>query len=687
MTTFSDLLNQTIAGWNFNSAALRSLLQALLKYLKVLDMDIDAMQGKEEAPASSSEKLDEILLQNDNLKNEIEELRQKNKAMEKELQELHRQTNLIQEEVTDLSDQVKNMKEHMSGFSDQLMELKGNMVDICEQGKMIKAFMEEFRHINEKVQDDLKKLNQVGGSLVESDREVIDKLMDEVNDLKTLVDNFLQTQPNTSDLEEKLQRLEAACKNVGTEQEDKDMRSWMQKLQEDVELLKAAHAVVPEDDKTTEHLQSQLDDLRGLLEDIIMSLTCSVHGDHEDLADDDDVEDFSRNNDRTGLTSRTTKMGLKLKMVFEHFDQLQDKLSNLPSQPQLPQAQMQAPRDRSDKEVDLSFMSDVQGAFKQLEVQCGKLSESTRSLQEDNRQKQNHIDVLYNTTAMLEKKSNQQEAEAKTKVNRQELDTVTEQLHSLLNGLLEKMTVHEQDWLKFVADVHKQMENKLDRMELDKLLKKKLKARWKEMFTKLQAEGGDERDAACVKKKLLETFRCLSCDRPTMMSPHWQKMPCYPSWTPIKTSRPFSAWDNEQLHEAVMAGQPKAAAACDKEGTGKHHSCNHGSRRSTPHEAKHGHVDGKIPPKLDGIKVDGYGGSGGWGAHDSNPPGDGKAPPTGTRSRRGSHKASAKVYNKYELPVRTTKINIKTKDPPASKVPCARCFACSVKDEPPVTAE
>lgn len=675
MTTFSDLLNQTIAGWNFNSAALRSLLQALLKYLKLLDMDIDAMQGKEDAPASSSsssssEKLDEILLQNDNLKNEIEELRQKNVAMEKEVQELHRQTNLIQEEVTDLSDQVKTMREEMTGFSDQLMELKGNMVDVCEQDKLIKKFMEDFRHINEKVQDDMKRLNQVGGSLVESDRAVIDELMDKVNDLKGLVDNFMKTQPNLGDFEEKLRRLEAANKETGTEQEDKDMRSWMQKLEQDVEQLKAAHAVAPEDDKTTEHLQSQLDDLRSLLEDIIMSLTCSVQGDHEDLGDDDDVEDFSRNNDPTGLTTRTTKMGLKLKMMFEHFDQLQDKLRNLPSQPQLQQVQVQVPRERSDKEVDLSFMSDVQGAFKQLEVQCGKLSESTRSLQEDNRQKQNHIDVLYNTTAMLEKKSNQQEAETKTKVNRQEFDAVTEQLHSLLNGLLEKMTVHEQDWLKFVADVHKQMENKLDRMELDKLLKKKLKARWREMFAKLQAEGGDERDAACVKKKLLETFRCLSCDRPTMMSPHWQKMPCYPSWTPIKTSRPFSAWDAEQLHEAVMAGQPKAAGAGDKEGTGKHHSCNHGGRRSTPHE-------GKMLPKLDGVKGDGYGGPGG------NPPGDGKAP-TGTRSRR---KASAKVYNKYELPVRTTKINIKTKDPPASKVPCARCFACSVKEEPPVTTE
>lgn len=671
MTTFADLLNQTIAGWNFNSAALRTLLQALLKYMKLLDVDIDSMQGgKDEAPASGSEKLDELLLQSDNLKNEIEELRQKNMTMEKELQDLHRQTNLIQEEVTDLSDQVKTMKEEMSGFSDQLMELKGEMVDICEQGKMYKTFMEEFRNTYEKVQDDLKKLNQVGGSLVESDRAVIDELMEEVNELKAMVDNFLQSQPNMSDFEEKLQRLEAANKKLGADLENKDIRSWMQKIEEEVEQLKAAAPVAaPEDDKAVENLQSQLDDLRSLLEDIIMSLTCSVHGDHEDPADDDDVEDFSHSNDHSGLTSKATKMGLKLKTVFEHFDQLQSKLGNLSLQAQQPQVQLQASRERSDKEVDLNFMSDVQGAFKQLEVQCGKLSESTRSLQEDNKQKQNHIDVLYNTTAMLEKRSNQQEAEAKTKVNRQEFDTVSEQLHSLLNGLLEKMTVHEQDWLKFVADVHRQMENKLDRMELDKLLKKKLKARWKEMFSKLQGEGGDDRDAACVKRKLLETFRCLSCDRPTVMSPHWQKLPCYQPWTPIKTSRPFSAWDAD-LHDAVMAGQGRAAVGpTDKEG--KQHTCNHSGRRSGAHEAKHGHADGKVP-------------AGGWGAHDPNLPGEGKAPAPGARSRR---KSSAKVYNKYELPVRTTKINIKTKDPPVSKVPCARCFACSVKDEPPVTAE
>lgn len=685
MTTFGDMLNQTIAGWNFNSAALRNLLQALLKYLKLVDVDIESMHGKEEAPASSSsEKMDEILLQTDNLKNEIEELQQKSKAMEKELQDLHRQINLMQEEVTDLSDQVRSTKEEMTDFSNQLTELKSDIVEVSEQSKSMKTFVEEFCQVNGKVQDDQKKLNQVGGLLVESDRAVIDELMNEVNTMKALVDNLMQTQPNISDLEEKLQRLEAASKQTETVAEDKELRSWVLKLQEDVDQLKAAQAVPLEEDKTTEQLQSQLDNLRGLLEDIVMSLTCSEHDDHEDLADDDDVEDLSRSNDRTALTSKTTKLGLKLKMVFEHIDQMQDKLSNLPSQQQPPPVQVQAPKDRSEKEVDLNFMSDVQGAFKQLEVQCGKLSESTRSLQEENRQKQNHIDVLYNTTAMLEKKSNQQEAEAKTKVNRQEFDAVTEQLHSLLNGLLEKMTVHEQDWLKFVADVHKQMENKLDRMELDKLLKKKLKARWKEMFAKLQAEGGDERDAACVKKKLLETFRCLSCDRPTMMSPHWQKLPCYPSWTPIKTSRPFSAWDTEQLHEAVMAGQPKAAGAGNKEVTGKHHSCNHGGRRSTPHEARHGSIDGKILPKLDGIKVDGV--PGGRGAHDCHSPCEGKAP-TGTRSRRGSHKSSTKVYNKYELPVRTTKINIKTKDPPTSKMACARCFACSVKEEPPVVTE
>lgn len=673
MTTFSDLLNQSIAGWNFNSSALRSLLQALLKYLRVLDVDIETVQTKEEPPPalSSDEKVDELQLQNENLKKEIEELRHKNKTMETELQELHHHNISLKEDVMDFLDQFKRMKEEMFDFCTQLKELKGDMVDFCEQNKLIKAFMEEFRHLNENVQDELKKLHQVGGSLGDADRAMLSELVDELNDLKALADNFMRRHQKMEDFEERLLKLEAANKRMGADLESKDLRNWVQKLEEDVEQLKAAQGS-PMDETAVQHLQNQLDDLQGLLEDIIMSLTCGVHSDQEDQPEEE-VEDFAQSNDRTALTARSVKVGIKLKLVFEHFDLLQDKMSNFFQQ------QQQQPRDRIEKEMDMSFVNDVQEAFQQLQAECGKLSESTRCLHEENRQKQNHIEALYNQTAMLEKKSNQQEAETKTKVNRQEFDAVTEQLHSLLNGLLEKMTVHEQDWLKFVADVHKQMENKLDRMELDKILRKKLKARWKELFAKLQAETGDERDAACVKKKLLETFRCLSCDRPTVMSPHWQKLPCYPSWTPIKTSRPFSAWEAGQLHDAVMAGQPKST---DRE-MGKF-PCSHGSKRGVPHDGKHPQADSKIPPKLDGIKVESFNISGNWSSHEPNSPTDGKAT---VRSRRGSHKSGAKVYNKYELPVRTTKMNIKTKDPPTTKLPCARCFACSVKDEPASTAE
>lgn len=71
------------------------------------------------------------------------------------------------------------------------------------------------------------------------------------------------------------------------------------------------------------------------------------------------------------------------------------------------------------------------------------------------------------------------------KVSRVQFDATTEQLNHMMQELVAKMSGQEQDWQKMLDRLLTEMDNKLDRLELDPV-KQLLEDRWKSLRQQLK---------------------------------------------------------------------------------------------------------------------------------------------------------------------------------------------------------
>ncbi|XP_026220298.1 glutamine-rich protein 2 isoform X1 [Anabas testudineus] len=342
------------------------------------------------------------------------------------------------------------------------------------------------------------------------------------------------------------------------------LRRSVQKLEEDMKQLKAKQALSDER-MTDQNLQDQLDDLRGMLEEMMLSLTSELSSnlEDEDEQDESNSEALDQNKERSVFTSRTVNIGRKLSRLFQYYEQLQDTVNNLLQQ----QTGGRAGPLKIRENVEL--VNDVQKAILQLQAECEKLHETTRCLHEDNRQKQSHIEELYKTTEELdEKKADKQMVESEikadksvleSKVSRLQFDSATEQLNTMFHELLNKVMGQEQDWHKVIDKLSTEMECKLNRIELDSV-KKQLEDRWKSIHERLQAQGAPEHeDAAGIRKQLVDRFHCLSCDRPVVKhtpGPHLVTLPSTPGFPSHKSIRPFTVYALEQFRQHYRSLRP-----------------------------------------------------------------------------------------------------------------------------------
>nr|XP_043906059.1 uncharacterized protein C16orf96 homolog isoform X2 [Solea senegalensis] len=205
-------------------------------------------------------------------------------------------------------------------------------------------------------------------------------------------------------------------------------------------------------------------------------------------------------------------------------------------------------------------VDDVQQTIVQLQDECEKLQDSMRRLYEDSGQKQRHIEEMYQTMQQLdERKADKHMVETEIKadkcaldgkVSRRQFDSATEQLTDMFHELLSKVTGQEQNWHKVVHQLSTEMECKLNRIELDSV-KKQLEDRWKNIHEKLRKQEAPEHDdAAAIRKRLVDRFHCLSCDRPVVKhtpGPHLVALPSTPGFPSHRSMRPFTVYALEQF--------------------------------------------------------------------------------------------------------------------------------------------
>ncbi|XP_032995293.1 glutamine-rich protein 2 isoform X2 [Lacerta agilis] len=305
---------------------------------------------------------------------------------------------------------------------------------------------------------------------------------------------------------------------------------------------------------TAIYLQEQLDKLRGVIENMMASSSTLLSMSMPPTPEPGVAPAQST------CAACSLDVSEKVSQLFKRYEQLQDLINNF----MLRQADgklAKKPKHRQDEEM----LSQIQSTILQVQDDCEKLNATAGTLVEDHRQKQKEINMLFKSLERLEsvkadKDSLEMEIDVKAdkaalaaKVSRSQFDATTEQLHKMMQELLNKMAGQEQDWQKMLDKLLIEMDSKLDRLELDPF-RQQLEERWKDIRKQLKErmpqEIGDE--AAGIRRRLLAHFHCISCDRPLEMvvpGPHITTLPAVPGLPPHQSLRPYMVYELEQIRQ------------------------------------------------------------------------------------------------------------------------------------------
>ncbi|KAG8129008.1 hypothetical protein E2320_015805 [Naja naja] len=301
------------------------------------------------------------------------------------------------------------------------------------------------------------------------------------------------------------------------------------------------------------YLQEQLDKLRSVIENMMSSSSTLLSMSMPPIPESGVAQVQST------CAACSLDVSEKVSQLFKRYEQLQDSVNNF----MLRQAESKTkkPKQRQDEEV----LNQIQCTILQVQEDCEKLNATTGNLVEDHHQKQKEISALYKSLEKLEnekvdKDCLETEIHVKAdktalaaKVSRTQFDATTEQLHKMMQELLNKMVGQEQDWQKMLDKLLIEMDSKLDRLELDPF-RQQLEDRWKDIRKQLKQrvpqDEGDE--AAGIRRRLLAHFHCISCDRPLEMvvpGPRITTLPAVPGLPAHQSLRPYMVYEMEQIRQ------------------------------------------------------------------------------------------------------------------------------------------
>ncbi|XP_077183819.1 glutamine-rich protein 2 isoform X2 [Paroedura picta] len=302
-------------------------------------------------------------------------------------------------------------------------------------------------------------------------------------------------------------------------------------------------------------LQDQLDKLRSVMENMMASSSTLLS-----MSMPPTPEPGLAQVQQSTCAACSLDVSEKVSQLFKRYEQLQDSINKF----MLRQAEgkvTKKPKERQEEEL----LNNIQTTILQVQDDCEKLNATTGTLLDDHRQKQREISMLFKSLEKLEKDKADKdrivmEIDVKAdksalaaKVSRSQFDATTEQLHKMMQELLNKMAGQEQDWQKMLDKLLIEMDSKLDRLELDPF-RQQLEERWKDIRKQLKErvpqDEGDE--AAGIRRRLLAHFHCISCDRPLEMvvpGPHITTLPAIPGLPAHQSLRPYMVYEMEQIRQ------------------------------------------------------------------------------------------------------------------------------------------
>nr|XP_054762612.1 glutamine-rich protein 2-like isoform X2 [Lytechinus pictus] len=225
------------------------------------------------------------------------------------------------------------------------------------------------------------------------------------------------------------------------------------------------------------------------------------------------------------------------------------------------------PSSQGDNGRDNESLQKLQDVLSQLRAEVDKLNTSYIHLVDEHNVKQKHIDALYTFVDRLqENKADKEhvimEIDVKAdkraldnKVSRSHFDGAVDELSKNLSEVMDKLSGHRTAWDSAVGELKLDIDNKLDRMELDPL-KSYLDNRIKSVsskYVKKEVETGE--DAAGFRRPL-QKFHCISCDRPLDMAPQAPiaSLPEGRGLPSNRTGRPYTTFELEQIRAAQKNG-------------------------------------------------------------------------------------------------------------------------------------
>ncbi|XP_074647627.1 uncharacterized protein LOC141903415 isoform X2 [Tubulanus polymorphus] len=318
-----------------------------------------------------------------------------------------------------------------------------------------------------------------------------------------------------------------------------------------VHVARSYENVRPPSSKPSRELQAMLEKL-GVLSVKHDSLEVRVDNVEEELKKKADKEDLE------GLSVPDDLLA-QLKQIQEDVDSL------LKSRD----------RDSANRQKDTEALNRAHRAIAQLQSEIDKLLNTTQFLMDENNNKTKQIEELVDVTKQLdEKKADkdyvdnglEEKADKKmldAKLNSSVFENTVAEINKAINDILNRLDGHDEEWKQAIAELSKEIDNKIDRLELD-ALKDYLESRLKALNNKIKGMNMtdmNDDDAAGIRKQMAQRYHCISCDRPVDMFPHGP-IPALPGQSGLpgnRSSRPYTTFELEQIRQqAKLQNSPKS---------------------------------------------------------------------------------------------------------------------------------
>nr|XP_058972174.1 glutamine-rich protein 2-like isoform X3 [Pocillopora verrucosa] len=220
----------------------------------------------------------------------------------------------------------------------------------------------------------------------------------------------------------------------------------------------------------------------------------------------------------------------------------------------------------SGKGKDGDALSALRSMLTELQGEQEKLNSTTKELIEEHNRKQKHIDALYTYADRLQevKADKEQVAmEMDVKADKRALDNLISRskfdqsiggLEQSMQELLHRLDGQESSLSDALARLAGDIDQKLDRLELDPL-KDYFEKKIKNMKCKHVDLPLSDDPAAGFRKALLR-FHCISCDRPVDMIPGHPNpaLPQTPGLPPSRSGRPYTTFELDQIRQMHRGG-------------------------------------------------------------------------------------------------------------------------------------